>query len=63
MTPPTELWFLRTGRTRRGRGYPMETDTTTGAIKVRAAWPYRQPIWITVEEIEAGEKTATKKQA
>ena len=54
MIEPAEIWFLRSGRKRRGRGFAMETHPETGCIKINARPPFRQPIWITVEEIEAG---------
>ena len=56
MTPTAEIWFLRTGRTRRGRGYLIETDPTTKAVKLNARAPFRQPVWISPGEIEAGKK-------
>lgn len=57
MTAPS-IWFLRSGRTRRARGTVIETEPTTGCVKLKAVWPYTQPVWVTPKEIAAGVKTA-----
>jgi hypothetical protein len=53
MKLPSELWYLRSGRERRGRGEPVERDPATGAVKVSPKGKRRR-IWVSVEEIQAG---------
>lgn len=56
MKLPAQLWYLRTGRVRRGWGNPIERDPATGAVKVLPRSHGYKRIWVSVEEIQAGKK-------
>ena len=56
MSESPSIWFLRSGRKRRGKGVVMDRDETTGCVKVDANWPYTQPVWVTPKEVEAAKK-------
>lgn len=61
MSETGEIWYLRTGRVRRGRGYVIEAHATTKAVKVNPRGNGNR-VWITASEIEAG-RTPRKKNA
>lgn len=57
----TPIHFLRKGRKRRGKGTVLETDPTTGCVRVMANYPYTTPVWVTQAEINAAVKVEQPK--
>jgi hypothetical protein len=51
-----QIWFKRAGRKRRGRGVVLQTDHSTGCVKLDPSWPFTKPLWVTPAEIAAGVK-------
>lgn len=57
MSAQSPTWFRRAGRKRRGRiDEILDREPSTGCLKVKAGWPYTQPLWITQAEIAAATK-------
>lgn len=50
------VWYRRKGRTRRARGYVVDSDPRTRCTKVEPLTPGWKPVWITPTEIAAGQK-------